>query len=232
MIAVISDVHGNYPALKAVLAEADRLGCTRIISLGDVTGYYSQPEKCIDLLVQREAVQLLGNHDSYLVEGSGCPRSRLVSSLLEHQRRVVRADQIEYLSTLSSVYSESNACFVHGGWEDPRDQYLYAVSESKLAGEWRYYFSGHTHVQALIYFCEKIYCNPGSVGQPRDGNAQAAFAIFDGSAISLHRVPYDIDETVAAMRQAGYQDPRLWENLYLGAQIGGRIDRIIVEINE
>ncbi len=228
MIAVISDVHGNYPALCAVAAEADRLGCTRIISLGDVTGYYAEPDKCIDLLVGREAVQLLGNHDEYLVSGSGCSRSRLVSSLLEHQRRVVRADQVEHLSTLTSFHVEGEACFVHGGWEDPRDQYLYRVSASTLKGNWKFYFSGHTHVQALAKIGEKIYCNPGSVGQPRDGDSRAAFAVYDGSVVSLQRVVYDIDETVHAMHMAGYQDTRLWENLYIGAQIGGRKD--VIEI--
>lgn len=226
MIAVISDIHGNFPALRAVLAEADRLGCTRVISLGDVTGYYAEPEKCIDLLVERGAVQLLGNHDGYLVEGTGCPRSRLVSSLLEHQVRVVRADQIERLAGLTSQYEEGDACFVHGGWEDPRDQYLYRVSPEKLSGPWRFYFSGHTHVQVLADVGGKTYCNPGSVGQPRDGDPRAAFAVFDGIRIDLHRVAYDIDETAAAMRHAGYDEPRLWENLYIGAQIGGRIDKV------
>lgn len=226
MIAVISDVHGNFPALRAVLAEVDRLGCTQIISLGDVTGYYAEPEKCIDELVQRDAVQLLGNHDGYLVDGTGCPRSRLVSSLLEHQARVVRRDQIELLSGLTSQYEQADACFVHGGWEDPRDQYLYRVSPDKLIGPWRFYFSGHTHVQVLATLGEKTYCNPGSVGQPRDGDPRAAFAVFDGAQISQQRVAYDIDETVAAMRRAGYEEARLWENLYIGAQIGGRIDKV------
>ncbi|WP_342243478.1 metallophosphoesterase family protein [Pseudomonas sp. OTU5201] len=226
MIAVISDVHGNFPALRAVLAEADRLGCSRVISLGDVTGYYAEPEKCIDLLVARGAIQLLGNHDGYLTEGTGCPRSRLVSSLLEHQARVVRADQLALLASLSSLYEEGDACFVHGGWEDPRDQYLYRVSEDKLTGDWRFYFSGHTHVQVLATLGTKTYCNPGSVGQPRDGDPRAAFAVFDGSEVRLQRVAYDVDETVQAMRRAGYDEPRLWENLYIGAQIGGRVDKV------
>lgn len=226
MIAVISDVHGNFPALCAVLEEADRLGCQRVISLGDVTGYYPEPDKCIDLLVERGAIQLLGNHDSYLVEGTGCPRSRLVSSLLEHQSRVVRPDQVALLATLTSLHEEGDACFVHGGWEDPRDQYLYRVSAEKLSGDWRFYFSGHTHVQILATLGEKTYCNPGSVGQPRDGDPRAAFAVFDGKRIQLQRVPYEIDETAQAMRRAGYDDPRLWENLYIGAQIGGRIDKV------
>ena len=226
MIAIISDVHGNYPALQAVLSEATRLGCRRVISLGDVTGYYAEPDKCIDLLLKWQAIQLLGNHDEYLVEGSGCPRSRLVTSLLEHQAKVVRDDQLKVLSELSSFYEEGNACFVHGGWEDNRDEYLYKVSSFNLYGSWKFYFSGHTHVQTLAFFKDKIYCNPGSVGQPRDGDPRAAFAIFDGVSISLKRVTYDIEKTIEAMRTAGYTESKLWDNLYVGAQIGGRIDKI------
>jgi predicted phosphodiesterase len=226
MIAVISDVHGNFPALRAVLAEADRLGCKRVISLGDVTGYYAEPDKCIDLLIERNAVQLMGNHDSYLVEGTGCPRSRLVSALLEHQVQVVRPDQVRFLADLCSWYEEADSCFVHGGWDDPRDEYLYRVSEEKLKGPWRFFFSGHTHVQTLAVLGRKTYCNPGSVGQPRDGDPRAAFAVFDGERICLQRVTYDIDATVLAMQKAGYTETRLWESLYVGAQIGGRIDKV------
>ena len=88
-------------------------------------------------------------------------------------------------------------------------------------------FSGHTHVQALVDFGEKKYCNPGSVGQPRDGDPRTAYAIVDGVDIFLYRVSYDIDQTVFAMKQAGY-DAFYYSNLYIGAQIGGRIDRIKV----
>ncbi|MEK1938728.1 MAG: metallophosphoesterase family protein [Pseudomonas sp.] len=229
MIAILSDVHGNFPALQAVIARADQLGCERIISLGDVTGYYAEPHKCIELLASRNATQLLGNHDAYLVEGTGCPRSRLVSSLLEHQRKVVTPAQVELLSGLTSAYQEGNATFVHGGWEDPRDQYIYRVSRELLAGDYRFYFSGHTHVQIVVELGAKTYCNPGSVGQPRDGDNRAAFAIFDGEQIQLQRVAYDIDATVQAMQAAGYSESRLWENLYIGAQIGGRIDQVIID---
>lgn len=229
MLAILSDVHGNLPALRAVMDEVDRLGCDRIISLGDVTGYYSEPEKCIELLLARDATQLLGNHDFYLISGDGCPRSRLVSSLLEHQQKVVTASQLAFLRSLSSRHDEGDASFVHGGWENPLDQYMYRVSPDKLPGDKRFYFSGHTHVQGVIDFGGKSYCNPGSVGQPRDGDPRAAFATFNGSEITLHRVDYDIAATAEAMRRAGYSDPKLWENLYIGAQIGGRIDKLVAD---
>lgn len=229
MIAILSDIHGNLPALQAVLAKADELGCGRIISLGDVTGYYAQPSECIDLLIEREAIQLLGNHDKYLVDGSGCPRSTTVSKLLEHQERAVTPAQIEFLSTLESRYDEGNASFVHGGWRDPTDQYIYRVKEELFPPGFAFFFAGHTHVQCRIPLANnRVFCNPGSVGQPRDGDPRASFAVFSADNVELHRVEYDIDEAAQAMRDAGYTEPRLWTNLYEGAQIGGRVDKITI----
>jgi len=229
MIAIISDIHGNLPALQAVLEEIDRLGCDQLISLGDVTGYYAQPGECLDLLLKRQAVQLLGNHDKYLVEGTGCPRSKTVSELLEHQRRSMTETQLQYLASLSPMHETEEATFVHGGWDDFIDQYLYTISYDSLPGNKKFYFSGHTHVQSLAVLKDKIHCNPGSVGQPRDGNPKAAFAVWDTEAVHLHRVAYDIGATVKAMSNAGYEDPRLWDNLYIGAQIGGRIDKATIK---
>lgn len=229
MIAVVSDIHGNLPALEAVLEKIDELGCARIISLGDVTGYYAQPAECIQLLIEREAIQLLGNHDKYLVDGSGCPRSRMVSDLLKHQERAVTTPQIDFLSNLQSRHDEGNASFVHGGWRDPTDQYIYRVREDLFPAGFKFFFSGHTHVQCRISLeNDRIFCNPGSVGQPRDGDPRAAFAVFAGDSVELHRIEYDIDGTVKAMQKAGYTEARLWMNLYEGAQIGGRIDEITV----
>jgi predicted phosphodiesterase len=229
MIAIVSDIHGNLPALRAVLDAAGRLGCDRFISLGDVTGYYAEPGKCIDLLIERGATQLLGNHDSYLVTGAGCPRSRIVNQLLQHQRRAVTPEQVRFLSTLKPRHDENGNSFVHGGWSDPLDQYLYEVSGSSFPDAGERFFSGHTHVQILATVDGKTYCNPGSVGQPRDGDPRAAFATLEDRDIVLHRVEYDIDETVRAMREAGFEEPRLWENLYVGTQIGGRLDKVVVK---
>ncbi len=228
-IAIISDVHGNLPALRAVLSEIDRIGCGRIVSLGDVSGYYAQPAECLDELISRGATQLLGNHDDYLVQGSSCDRSKLVSELIIHQRKVMGPSHIGVLRGFTPQVDEEDRRYVHGSWENPVDGYLYKITSEDLPGSQKFYFAGHTHVQILATIGKKTFCNPGSVGQPRDGDPRAAFAIFQEGSISLHRVEYEIDETIFAMRQAGYTSSRLWENLLIGAQIGGRIDKITIE---
>jgi len=227
MIAVISDIHGNLPALRAVMQQIDGLGCEEVLCLGDVVGYYAQPGECIDVLRQRNISNILGNHDHYIVSGEGCPRSRLVSEITEYQRGIISAEQVAWLSGSHSYIRQGRTCFIHGGWQDPVDQYLYEISEDIFPDETDVFFAGHTHVQALVDLENKRFCNPGSVGQPRDGDARSAFATYSEGAVTLHRVAYDIDETAFHMRKAGFPE-RCYENLYLGAQIGGRIDRIIV----
>lgn len=225
MIALLSDIHGNLPALKAVLDLAISLGCNRFISLGDIVGYYAQPGECIDLLREHNAVNIMGNHDNYMITGIDCPRSKKVMEMMNYQSTVVNADQIVWLSKSHLTIIEGSMYLVHGGWEDPLDQYLYAVSLKDIPPEAEILFTGHTHVQGIIEFGRQKYCNPGSVGQPRDGDPRAAFAVLSDGNIHLHRVEYDIDETAFMMRRAGF--PKLYyENLYNGAQIGGRTDKL------
>ena len=227
MLAVLSDVHGNLPALQAVIKDALARGCDRFISLGDVVSYYAQPGECIDLLREQNAINILGNHDSYLVNDTTCPRSRAVSVIVEHHKKVVTRTQLDWLKESLDFLREGTTLFVHGGPEDPRDQYLYTLSSKIFPEGVNALFSGHTHVQVLVDFDGKTYCNPGSVGQPRDGDSRAAYATMIGDKINLHRVAYDIDRTVEVMKGAGYE-AFYYENLYKGSQIGGRIDHVKV----
>ena len=231
LTAIVSDIHGNLPALEAVLKTASSLGCKRVLSLGDVAGYYSQPGECIDLLRSHDAINIMGNHDSYLVTGSDCPRSKTVTEITNYQRRIISPDQLAWLSKSQSYLIEGHNYFTHGGWRDPLDQYLYKVSTSHFPDGATNFFTGHTHVQVLFEFSGRKYCNPGSVGQPRDGNPKAAFAVLSGYDIQLHRVEYDIDKTAFSMKAAGFP-PKYYENLYIGAQIGGRIDKVLGNFDE
>ena len=228
MIAILSDIHGNYPALKAVLDDVDKVGCERIISLGDVAGYYCMVNECIDALRARDVVNLLGNHDDYLVSRAVCPRSNSATRCIEFQQQVIFPENREWLASSISTLEFENVSMVHAGWNDPLDEYLHTISESYFAGKAAtIFFSGHTHVQVLAKFGNKIYCNPGSVGQPRDGDPRAGYAILDRGEIALRRVEYDIDSIVAAMKVAGF-DAYFYENLYRGSRIGGGTTKIAI----
>jgi predicted phosphodiesterase len=228
MIGLISDIHGNAVALRAVLAELDAMGASEILCLGDVAGYGPQINECCDLLTERGIPTLMGNHDYYLAFDQPCPRSRSANLCLEYQRSVITPANKAWLGSNPSHREYAGVRFVHGGWRDPMDEYLNELRASyfsELEGE--LFVSGHTHVQGVWRFGDKTYCNPGSVGQPRDGDARAAFAVLQDGGIRLFRTPYDIDEIAKASREAGF-DEHAYMNLYAGTRIGGAISRVAV----
>ena len=225
MIGIISDIHGNHVALEAVLARLDEMGVTETICLGDVAGYYSQINQCCETLRSRGIFTLMGNHDYYLAKNEECPRSNSANRCLDYQRSIISKDNLEWLSSLYSKTEKHGISIVHGGWNDPLDEYVRPSREYFSAFPGQYFASGHTHVPCIFSDGGKIYCNPGSVGQPRDGNPEAAFATWDGSAFSLFRTEYDIAAIQQHMASAGF-DRYFYENLAMGTQIGGRISTI------
>ena len=222
MIAFISDIHGNYPALQAVLHEIDRMKCDQIICLGDVTGYYSQVNECIALLRQRGIPCLLGNHDYYLISNTCCS-SKTVRLCLDYQKTVISEDNLNWLRGNPPFVDTAEFSLRHAGWHDAIEERFDRFDFSWVdAMPQQAFFSGHTHVQGmyLSVSMDRVYCNPGSVGQPRDNDPRAAFAVWIGGCkVSLHRVPYDIDEVVRHMQTAGLGD-WIWKGLYTGRQIG------------
>lgn len=223
-LALISDVHGNLAALEAVLARIDALGIAQIWCLGDVGGYYPELDACADLLRAREIPCLMGNHDMYLATNTPCPRSNSANRCLDHQRQTARPDTLAWLKTLPKRAEAGGLSLVHSGWLDPIDE-IFTPSEEYFARQTGTTFaSGHTHVQYIWRGEQSLYCNPGSVGQPRDGDPRAAFAVWDGAAFQLHRINYDIARTEDAMIRAGF-DAYFYQNLRIGSRIGGIIDK-------
>jgi putative phosphoesterase len=204
-IGIISDIHGNYEALKTVLRELDNMRVSEIYCLGDVVGYYSQVNECCDELRARRIPSLMGNHDWYMAGGGFCPRSKSVNDCLAYQRKVITVENVNWLQTFSIQKRIANIHMVHGGWADPIDEYLQPSEEYFERIEGEIFISGHTHIQTLEEYKNKTYCNPGSVGQPRDNDPRAAFAVYDGN-ITLHRVEYNMQVVFDLMDKAGFND--------------------------
>ena len=204
--AFISDIHGNFEALQAVLAEIDRLGIQRIYCAGDVVGYYSQVNECCESLRKRNIACVMGNHDWYIAGGGFCPRSRSVNDCLAYQRSIIAPDHVDWLRTFPMQLRIEEIRMVHGGWADPIDEYLKPSAEYFERVEGRLFVSGHTHQQTVQHYSNKIYCNPGSVGQPRDGDPRAAFAVYEKGEFILHRVEYNMQKVFDLMEAAGFND--------------------------
>lgn len=206
MIAIISDVHGNFVALEQVLKTIDDLGCSEIYCLGDVVGYYCQVNECCEELRKRDVKCVMGNHDWYMIANSFCRRSNSVNDCLVYQRKIITKENLEWLSTFPIYRFEHNILMVHGSFTNPIDEYFTPNEEyfDNISGE--YFVSGHSHIQILKQFKNKIYCNPGSVGQPRDNNPCAAFSTFDAKKFNLHRIRYNVNKIGDLMELAGFSE--------------------------
>jgi putative phosphoesterase len=205
-IALISDIHGNYEALKAVLQEIDRMKITDIYCLGDVAGYYPQINECCEELISRNIPCIMGNHDWYMAGGGFCTRSGSVNDCLAYQRKIIIKSNLNWLKRLPFYMQVEKIKMLHGGWSNPIDEYLLDPNEDYfLRIDGNVFVSGHTHIQTVRKYHGKIYCNPGSVGQPRDGNPEAAFAVYDGN-FELHRIEYNMKKVFELMDNAGFHD--------------------------
>ncbi|WP_458207386.1 metallophosphoesterase family protein [Haladaptatus sp. NG-SE-30] len=204
-VGVISDVHANRVALDTVLDDMPPVDA--LLCAGDVVGYNPWPAECIDILRDRVDASVMGNHDRAVVTGTAFRFNNMASAGVEYARDQLNDLQREWLANRpdSTTACDGRVRIVHGHPDDP-DHYTYPKEfEPGLLGDADALVMGHTHVQHHEVYDEGIVMNPGSVGQPRDSDPRAAYAIldFDDSSVEEHRVEYDIDIVQEAVRKAG-----------------------------
>ena len=201
------------------------MGINETICLGDIGGYYCEINECCNTIRDRKIFSLMGNHDWYLVTGEKCTRSNSVNRCIEYQQTLISEENLNWLASLEASAQIGRLSVVHGGWIDPVDEYVVPSSNYFDQFPGQFFASGHTHVPCIWTDGNKTYCNPGSVGQPRDGDPRASFATWDESSFSLYRVEYDFRILERKMDSAGFE-PLFYENLSGGTRIGGKIDRL------
>jgi len=206
-LGVISDIHGNLPALEAV--ENAMPPVDRVVCAGDVVGYNPWPGECLDRLRNQEIATVQGNHDRAVAIDGGERFNAMAQAGVAYAREQLSDDQLAWLGSLPTerFLAAGRVHMVHGHPDDP-DRYTYpaSFSPSMLADGVELLIVGHTHIQAVEEFTEGVVLNPGSVGQPRDGDPQAAFAVVelsDGVSVEQHRVEYDINRVIEAVDEAG-----------------------------
>ncbi len=207
-IAVISDIHSNLHALEATLGEIDEHGVEEIYCLGDVVGYGADPAACVDLVMERCAGAVRGNHDEAVAMDRGVkvlPKDARVAA--KHNRDKLSQEHIDYLSNLPLTLEAHGITFVHASPQSP-GSWLRLDSFTRVKDQFDHFtsdicFVGHTHVPGVVSNRigvltvrpgHRFLINAGSVGQPRDEDPRAAFAIFDTEAVSceLLRIGYDV----------------------------------------
>ena len=240
-IALLSDVHGNLPAFRAVLADVDSVGVDRIWCLGDLVGYGAQPDDCVALARERCDLCLAGNHDLVVTGAIDIADfSASAAAAARWTRENIAADSLEFLRGLEAADETQEIGLYHAS---PRDHVWEYVLSTWQAGKCmtamgpRVGAIGHSHV-ALFFFRTgdkptngapapagterdvsegEWLLNPGGVGQPRDGDSRAAWLLLDTDAwtAAWRRVEYPIDEAAEAIQAAGLP-PVLAERLYSG----------------
>jgi putative phosphoesterase len=227
-LLVISDIHSNHAAIQAVLADA--APWDECICAGDTVGYGPEPNECIGTVRESGFRCIMGNHDHEAIYGAGSmpegapgkfrfnPRA---ARALEINRDLLTADSRVFLEALPSSLMLSidgvNIAVYHGSPQSPLSEYV-MPDEAKLnaaqliadAGS-NLLILGHTHRPYAINHGGSHLLNPGSVGQPRDGDSRASYALVDiaGGKISshIHRVEYDIVRTQEKMKRLGLPGP-------------------------
>jgi diadenosine tetraphosphatase ApaH/serine/threonine PP2A family protein phosphatase len=225
-VAVISDIHANLPALEATAEAIAGEGVDRIWCLGDLVGYGPCPNECCAWVQEHAAVCLSGNHDLGVIgtlplddfAGDAAIAARWGQSVLEPEARA-------YLSALPSSAVTEGVGLFHGSPRDPVWEYILSWEAARDAihdSGTDVTIVGHSHVPLAIPLegtegghapagteidltGSRWLLNPGSVGQPRDGDPGAAWLLLDldGRRASFRRTPYDVERTQAAIRAAG-----------------------------
>lgn len=238
-IAVLSDIHSNLIALDAVLAHAGSVDA--VWHLGDVVGYGPDPDAVVDRLAALGALGVRGNHDAAAVGGSEIeqfnPDAR---AAMEWTRRQIGPATVAWLDALAPLAIIDELTLVHGSPRDPIWEYVTSVSIARAgiaAMTTPSGLHGHTHVPVAFLLHDdrvrmvapgpgttleighdRALINPGSVGQPRDGDPRASYLILepDAGRVTWQRVAYDVAAVAATMRAAGLPE-RLARRLDIGA---------------
>jgi predicted phosphodiesterase len=231
LYGIISDIHGNIEALTEVLGELDSLGVEKIFCLGDIVGYGASPNECLQKIIERDVLCIMGNHDREAVS------EEHPSSFNEDAKRAIlwtreelTAEHKDFLRSLSPQRTfEEKTILCHGS---PRsvDEYIFSADRASTVLSWlrlqspatRNVFFGHTHLQMYIStepnsevgdLSEPVHLNeayihlinPGSVGQPRDGFQAASFLVFDNEAATIEfmNVTYNVKKAASKIEKAG-----------------------------
>jgi predicted phosphodiesterase len=245
-LAVLSDIHANEPALEAVLGDISTREIDETWCLGDVVGYGAQPDGCVKRVFESCTAKLAGNHDLAVLEALDISSfSPAAADAVYWTRDNISKESLELLGTLKPADESRDPAIYHASPRDPVWEYvLWPEQAGECMGKQttRVSLVGHSHVALCFSTPEdggddpeatrgaqapggtqldisegRWLLNPGSVGQPRDGDPRAAWLELDTEAWTAHyrRIPYEVDLAAESIRMAGLPD-HLARRLYVG----------------
>ncbi|MDH4164736.1 MAG: metallophosphatase family protein, partial [Nitrospirota bacterium] len=202
--AIISDIHGNLEAFQAVLKRIDELGVDRTLCLGDIVGYGADPNACVGIIRSMNIPSVMGNHDQVAFGCAGPERfNPAAQEAIIWTRKQLTGENREFLAALPRTITVNDLTLCHGTIRD-LNRYIISTHDARdvfheledISGPMSICFHGHTHVPVILrenagrierVTADRLHCpdsgrflvNPGSVGQPRDGDPRASFLIYD-----------------------------------------------------
>lgn len=212
LIGIIADVHSNSIALISALIDMKKLNVDFIISAGDIVGYNPFPNETIEIFKNFNIFSIRGNHDRAVISGETQSFNQYAKKAIIWTSKVILPQNLEYLKSLESkqilVIDNTKILLAHGS-PYSEDDYIYPdnlfLPHMLMKHDVDMIILGHTHVQFSYKFENKRIVNPGSVGQPRDNNNSAAYAIFitQSRKLIFKRVKYDINKVIKEIEAVG-----------------------------
>lgn len=224
--AIFGDIHANLEALQTVLEDAASQGCNNYVCLGDIVGYNADPDKCVDIVRELDCPVVKGNHDEEAsIESPLDGLNPLAAHALRWTRENLCKEDREWLKAIKMVRQVRDFTIVHATLDTPGG-WGYVTNKFDAMASFSYQFTpvcfhGHTHtprfyvkdgsVEAVpgdsinIEMGRKYFINTGSVGQPRDGDWRASYAIYDTDKqeVTIHRLEYDVQTAQKKILDAG-----------------------------
>jgi predicted phosphodiesterase len=206
MRALLYDVHGNLPALEAVIEDASSAGVEGFVLGGDYALFGARPAETVARLRELDAIWIRGNTDRWLTDAADAPDNPVVERSLAYCRVTLGSALCDELAAMAGTTELDGALICHAS---PRSDMVSIAPEPSEndaellePGDPEVIVFGHTHLQFVRQARERTLVNPGSVGMPFDGDPRAAYALWrGGEQFELQRVAYDVETYIADLRQ-------------------------------
>jgi len=225
--AFLADIHGNHDALEAVLREVDKINPDATFCLGDIVGYGAEPKRCLDTIRERMIPCVAGNHDLAVVGTVAMDYfNPAAKESVEWTRDALSEEDVKHLAALPFLLKQQGFTAAHGAFLNPEAfEYILTINDAARSFEAfdePFGFTAHSHVPMTFLMngkdvsacmaeslhmtrASRAIVNIGSVGQPRDQNPMASFAIFEPEvrSVSIRRVAYDVERAAEKILAAG-----------------------------
>ncbi len=238
-LAILGDIHANLEALEAVLADCRAQGVTDYLCTGDLVGYNANPHECLEKVRALGCPIVMGNHDHYVSSRQNLDDfNPNAATVIEWTRKHLSVEEVLFLRSLPFTHTKMGTTLVHATLDDP-ESFGYVFDHLQAEAHFAHQivplcFHGHTHCPMIyekqmgaVYRIDaqdfklapgrKYFINVGSVGQPRDGDPRASYAIYEPATrqLAFRRLEYDIASAQAKIRANGLPE-RLAERLEVG----------------